>query len=422
MIGMEKWMEIKSLKNKGLSISEIARNLNINRKTVYKNLKKENIPRYKRPKIKSKIDPYKIFIDEKLKKYNLSAQKLFQIITRQGYAGSYSLVSKYVKKVKKDYKTQAVMRFETLPGEQAQVDWGSFGEFHDNEQKKVIKLYCFFMILGFSRTLFIQFFERQDTKHFLLGHNMAFKYFGGYTNEILYDNLKSVVIKRKIKVSESEYNKKFMDFAGYYGFKPILCRPYKPNTKGKVENSVNFVKDNFFKGESFHSLKQINEEAMKWLEEKNNRLHRTTMEKPFDRLKREGLNSMENKKLYDLVETEYRKVFSDCRFHYEGNFYSCPPKYVGKEISIKRIEKDKIEFSYRGEAIDIHKLSKGKRVDVVNEIHFEGLKELRQSHPIIRPEKKKKLDLQELEHVSQMFEGVSERDLNRYEEASCPAY
>jgi len=114
-----------------------------------------------------------------------------------------------------------------------------------------------------------------------MGHNNAFKYFGGHTKEILYDNLKSVVIKRAIRAKESKFNKKFMDFAGYYGFNPILCRPYKPNTKGKVENSVLYVRQNFFAGEEFTSLNDINRKSQEWLKAINARIHSTTKQQPI---------------------------------------------------------------------------------------------------------------------------------------------
>lgn len=133
-------------------------------------------------------------------------------------------------KIKQEYKNHAALRFETLPGEQSQIDWGYLGEIHDIELNRSVKLYCFFIILGYSRTLYAEVFDNMRLNNFLLGHNNAFKYFGGYTRELLYDNLKSVVIKRALVAKDSEFNKRFMGFAGFYGFKPVLCSPYKPNT------------------------------------------------------------------------------------------------------------------------------------------------------------------------------------------------
>ena len=107
------------------------------------------------------------------------------------------------------------------------------------------KLYCFLMILGYSRMRYIEFVTDMSTNTLIRCHQDAFRYFGGYPEEILYDNMKQAVIKRLLKQEDSTLNRQFEDFAGFYGFKPILCRPYRGQTKGKVERTVQFVRDNF---------------------------------------------------------------------------------------------------------------------------------------------------------------------------------
>lgn len=367
---------IRNLYNQGLSKSEIGRQLGIHRETVSKNLKKSSIPKYERKKKEELIlDKYKEYIKNRLSRYNLSAEKLFEEIKKEGYKGSYPTVSNYVRKLKNIFKEKAVIRFETLSGEQAQVDWGYCGEIYDKEKDRIVKVNCFVMVLGYSRTMYVEFFPEQQMNSFLRGHNNAFKYFGGYTKEILYDNLKSVVIKRMLKASDSEYNKKFLDYAGYYGFNPVLCRPYRPQTKGKVENGVKYVKNNFYAGEEFRTISEINQKCKEWLDKVNNRVHATTKEKPFERLKRENLISMCNKVEYDLSEIIYRKVQTDCRVCFRSNFYSVPYKYAGKEISLKVFENN-IKIYYRGEIIAEHTLSEDRNKDIIIEEHFSGLKEL----------------------------------------------
>ena len=377
---------IRQLFNQGLTITEIAKIVNLTRKTVSANLKKDTAPKYHRSKQKeSKLNLYKEYMRMQLEAYNLTAERLFKKIKEQGYKGGYGIVAKFVNIEKKALRKQAVLRFETLPGEQTQVDWGYFGKIYDQEQKRRIKLYCFFMILGYSRALYIEFFERAHIINFLMGHNNAFKYFGGYTKEILYDNLKSVVIKRAIRAKESKFNKKFMDFAGYYGFNPILCRPYKPNTKGKVENSVLYVRQNFFAGEEFTSLNDINRKSQEWLKAINARIHSTTKQQPIERLKLEELLPIKDKKMYDTSIIKYRRVFNDCHFSYEGNFYSVPYKYAGKEISVKE-ESNEITVFYRQEIIAQHTLlsvAKGQRISTPS--HFEGLREIRMSCTLRKP-------------------------------------
>jgi len=352
---------IRQLKNQGLTISEISRKLNIDRKTVRSALKFESAPKYIRRIEPSILDPFKSYVDARLDNYNLTASKILTEIKDQGYAGSYGILNKYVQSKKGELRSRAVMRFETLPGEQSQVDWGYFGEFYDQKKKKLVKLCCFLMVLGFSRMKFIYFFEKDDADHFLMGHNLAFEFFGGYTREILYDNLKSVVIKRALKQKDSEFNKRFNEYAGFYGFKAVLARPYRPQTKGKVENTVNFVRTNFFAGEEFLSITDINNKAKNCLHRVNNLVHGSTHERPIERLKKENLIKLF--KSYDLSKVYYRKVQTDCHFSFRGNFYSAPPDLVGKEIVIKvHDDQDHILLYYRNENVGLHTL----------EHHFKG--------------------------------------------------
>ena len=139
-----------------------------------------------------------------------------------------------------DLNEKATVRFETMPGKQGQMDWGFFEEHTVYEDGKWKKLYCFLMVLGCSRMRYIEFVTDMSTNTLIRCHQNAFRYFGGYPEEILYDNMKQVVVKRLLKQEDSTLNRQFEDFAGFYGFKPILCRPYRGQTKGKVERTVQF--------------------------------------------------------------------------------------------------------------------------------------------------------------------------------------
>jgi len=407
---MEEWVMIRNLYKQGVNKTKIAFKLNIDRKTVTKYLKDETKPKYVRKKGESKLDGYKNHIIKRLGNYNLSSSKIYEEIQNMGFDGKYGIVNIFTRSLKKELEKQAYLRFETLPGEQAQVDWGICEGIYDEEQKKNINVNCFIMVLGFSRAMYIDFFENQKTESFLEGHNNAFEYFGGYTKEILYDNLKSVVIKRRLKAKDSEFNKRFMDFAGYYGFLPILARPYKPTTKGKVEAAVNYVKNNFIAGEQFKSLREIKAKSKIWLDKVNNRNHCTIHEKPFERLKRENLISIKHKKIYDIFVADYRKVQKDCYFSYKNNFYSVPYKYANTEVTIKNID-DKLIIKYRDEIIAEHKLSYGRFQYITDEKHFKELRDLKlQEYNNCNFLKPKSM----IEEIN--FDVVEPRDLKRYEE------
>ncbi len=137
------------------------------------------------------------------------------------------------------------------------------------------------MILGYSRMRYIEFVTDMSTNTLIRCHQNAFRYFGGYPEEILYDNMKQVVIKRLLKQEDSTLNRQFEDFAGFYGFKPILCRPYRGQTKGKVERTVQFVqfvRDNFMVG---NSLADLNGQALAWCNKVNGKVHATTTKFPL---------------------------------------------------------------------------------------------------------------------------------------------
>ena len=181
-------------------------------------------------------------------------------------------------------------RYETDPGKQSQVDFGEF-EYIDIDGKKR-KLYAFSMIPGYSRMRYAEFTTDISTENVIKMHLNAFQFFGGFTDTILYDNMKQIVIDRKIKVSESTFNSKFMDFAEYYGIVIRLCYPYRPETKGKIENTIKYLRYNFFNGRTFTDLNDINMQCSEWLKRINSQIHGTTHEIPVERLKNESLNPL----------------------------------------------------------------------------------------------------------------------------------
>ena len=189
-----------------------------------------------------------------------------------------------------DLDEKATVRFETMPGKQGQMDCGFFEEHTVYEDGKWKRRYCFLLVLGCSRMRYIEFVTDMSTNILIRCHQNAFRYFGGYPEEILYDNMKQVVVKQLLKQEDSTLNRQFEDFAGFYGFKPILCRPYRGQTKGKVERTVRFVRDNFMIGIKYNSLADLNGQALAWCNKVNGKVHATINEIPFERLKKEDGN------------------------------------------------------------------------------------------------------------------------------------
>lgn len=371
MLEMEEWFVLRDMHRQGMSISEIARQTGHDRKTVRTYVKSSELLEPKeRAKKASKLDAFKDYIIQKLHEGPFTASRLFKEIQEIGFTGKYTIVKDFVREVRPEQGVPAVYRYETKPGVQAQVDWSEFGKVEIDGT--MLKLYCFSMILGYSRMRYIEFTLSIDTTTLIKCHLSAFRYFGGYTKEILYDNMKQVVIKRAIKSSDSEWNPKFEDFFKHYGFIPRLCRPYRPQTKGKVENTIGYVRRDFFLGRIFASLQDMNAQATAWLNQVNSSEHGTTHEIPQERLKSECLKPIDGVPEYLIVLEETRKISKDCFISYLGNKYSVPYRYAGREATLQIFE-SKLRVVVGGEQVCEHEILTGSCRTVRNKEHFKGL-------------------------------------------------
>lgn len=365
------WMSIRNDRNKGLSYTEIARKYHIDPRTAKKYAESETKPAYELSAPKpSKLDPYKNLIDAWLDEAPYSAVRIHEKLTEQGCACKYTIVREYVSSKKTQLAEKATVRFETMPGLQGQVDWGFFENYRVLQNGEYRKLYCFLMILGYSRTRYIEFVTDMTTNTLIRCHINAFRYFGGYPEEILYDNMKQVVVKRLLKQEDSELNKQFEDFAGFYGYRPVLCRPYRGQTKGKVERTVAYVRDNFMTGIKYDSLEDLNNQAVLWCNKVNNKVHGTTNEIPFERLPKEKLQPLKREYIIDKINL--RRVEKDCLISYAGNKYSVPAEYIGMDVAVIVLD-NMLAAYHQGKQISLHRLSYNKNDMVVNKEHYKKL-------------------------------------------------
>ncbi len=386
---------IRNLIDKGLSISEISRQLGIDRKTVRKYAQSDGMPRlHNNGKRSSKLDPYRDRIRDMIDKHNLSAIRILEEIRKQGYDGGYTILKDYCSTVRKDRRIPAVYRYETDPGKQSQVDFGDFGRIEMDGISR--KLYAFSMILGFSRMRYAEFTTDISTENVIKMHLNAFRYYGGYTDTILYDNTKQIVLERKIPASESRFNLKFRDFAEYYGIVIRLCFPYRAQTKGKIESTIKYLRHNFWNGRSFESLDDMNAQCLSWLNSVNMKVHGTTHEIPRERLMKEKLNPMDSVPGYFTRKEESRKVSRDCYVSWSGNRYSVPWIYAGREALVTAESTLRIQVDSR--VIAEHEILPGTGRISRKKEHFEGLlKSIRD------------------DNVSKFETRVEKRDLSEYE-------
>ena len=205
-------MDIRNDYNKGLSYTEISKKYNIDPRTAKKYAHSDTKPVYSLTEAKPSIlDPYKQQINIWLEEAPYSATRIWEKLKEQGFSGGYTVVKHYVRGKKEQLEEKATVRFETMPGQQAQVDWAFFENYTVYEDGEWKPLYCFLMILGYSRMRYIEFVTDMTTSTLIRCHVNAFRYFNGYPEEILYDNMKQVVIKRLLKQEESTLNRQFFN-------------------------------------------------------------------------------------------------------------------------------------------------------------------------------------------------------------------
>ena len=386
----------KNMKEQRMSISEIARRTGVSRKTVRKYIAMQKPAKYSREGRQSVIAPYTDYVRGRIDKHNLSAVRIYEEIREKGYPGSYTTVKRLCRVLRNDRSIQAVYRYETEPGKQSQVDFGEFGYIDIDGKHR--KLYAFSMILGYSRTRYVEFTTDISTENVIKIHLNAFSFYGGFTDTILYDNMKQIVIERKLKASESRFNPKFMVFAEYYGIVIRLCYPYRPETKGKIENTIKYLRYNFFNGRTFEDLNNINIQCTEWLNRVNSQIHGTTHEIPAERLKKETLNPLSSVPVYMTRKEESRKISRDCYISYKGNRYSVPWKYAGRECRIIE-ESALVRIEIDSSIVAVHEILPGTGRISRKKEHFEGLlKAIREENSAV---------------YGQMMET---RDLKRYEE------
>ncbi len=265
MITKEAWVDIKTLHRQGHSIRTIARELGISRKTVRRHLRSEEPPRYQRKKRASILDPYKDYLRSRLEALpELPATVLLRELQAQGYEGKITVVKDFVRPLRAERKRlqELTVRFETPPGEQAQVDWSEFGKLPDGR-----KLYGLSVVLSWSRTMFIHFSTRMVVQELLHGLVLGFEYFGGLPKKLLFDNPKTVVLKRGRSVADSKLHPRFQDFLGHYGLELQLCELGRARTKGKVERPMSYIEKSLVlpSKERWHTSADANRTARVWL-------------------------------------------------------------------------------------------------------------------------------------------------------------
>lgn len=372
MIELRRIVVIHDLRRQGLSVSEIARQMGLDRKTVRKYLDrglKAPVygPREPRPRL---LAPYESYLAEKVHDCSgLSGRRLFRDIRALGYAGGYTAVTDYLREVRPVSKPGFERRFETAPGVQAQVDFAEFRVAFTDEPGVWRKVWLFSFVLGNSRWMWGRFCTNQKLETVLRCHVMAFADCGGATREVLYDRMKTAVLGEDADGTVN-YNPSLVAMLDHYGSAPKACKAYRAKTKGKVERPFRYIRQDFFLDRTFRNLEDLNARFAAWRDDiANPRVHATTGRVVNEAFAQEqpSLNPLPARH-YDAVLTVERRVCHEGMVSVGGNLYSVPDTTRKRLVEVQN-HPTTVRIFEQGQLIADHPVLEGRHQRRVDPSH-----------------------------------------------------
>jgi transposase len=319
------------------------------------------------------IDPYLPFLTKTLQSFpGLTAARLYHMVRSRGYQGSESHFRRMIRPHRPRRSTEAYLRLATLPGEQGQCDWGSFGHMTIGAARR--PLMAFVMVLSYSRQIHLRFFLDARMENFLRGHVGAFTAFGGCPRVILYDNLKSAVLERRGEAVR--FNPTLLAFAGHYRFEPRPVAVARGNEKGRVERAIRYIRDAFFAGRAFADLADLNRQAADWCQSVA-----ADRPNPGDRARTVRAVFADEQPLllalpdnpYPIIEQVAVRIGKTPYARFDGNDYTVPHTEVGRTLSVLA-DPDTVRIVSGGAVLATHARSYDKRAQIEDPSHIEALR------------------------------------------------
>lgn len=379
MIPPEVRAEIRRLREvEGLRVNTIARLLGVHHSTVSAVVEQARRPASPPPEVKRRpsiLDPYLPLISETLKRYpTLPASQLYEMLRRRGYPGGPDHLRHRVAdlELRPRRSAEAFLSLRTLPGEQAQVDWGHFGsrEVEGGERR----LYAFVMVLSYSRRIFLRFFYDARMVSFLTGHLAAFSFFEGVARCLLYDNLKSAVLERR--GDAIRFHPKLLEVADHYGFEPRPVARYRGNEKGRVERAIRYIRAAFFPLRANHDIVSLNREAEEWCRQ-------TASRRPWPQDRRRTVEQAYLEERGHLLELPAEPlpcheqvdvtVHKSPYVHFDCNRYSVPHTRVDRGLTVVA-DLSAVRILDGTEEVAAHSRSWGKNQVVEDREHISKLR------------------------------------------------
>ncbi|HXH28418.1 MAG TPA: IS21 family transposase [Candidatus Polarisedimenticolia bacterium] len=358
----------------GWRIGTLARQLGLHHSTVRRILAQEGLAVASSQRRPSMLDPYRPFLQETLQQFpTLPASRLYEMVRQRGYPGRPDHFRHRLAELRPKPPAEAYLRLRTLPGEQAQVDWGHFGTLAVAGGKR--PLVAFVMVLSYSRQIFVRFFLHQRLESFLRGHEAAFAAWGGVPRILLYDNLKSVVLERR--GAAIRFHPQLLRFAGHYRYEPRPVAPARGNEKGRVERAIAYLRTSFFPARRFTDLDDLNAQAEHWCRgpaaERLCPEQRTrTVREVFDQ-EREHLRALpelpfptEERQSVQVAKTPYAR--------FDGNDYSVPADHVRRTLVVLASATE-VRLVDGREIVAVHARCWGLHQQIEDPRHLEALSE-----------------------------------------------
>jgi len=341
---------IRTLYEQGVSKKAIARQLGLHVQSVRKWLNRSWAPQ---TRVRGRqLDGFRQFLKARAGEVGFNAVVLTRELQALGCEGTYASVVKYIAPWRAEQRADPgpTVRFETGPGEQAQVDWGQTWLWVADQR---VKVHLFTMVLGYSRRIFARGYTSEGLNALLDAHERAFAHFGGRTESILYDNPRTIVTRKDEATGHVVWNATFKDRMDFYEVKVRLCRYYRAQTKGKVESGVKYVKRNALAGRRFASLEQLNESLVEWcVTVADQRPHGTTHEKPAERFARaETLIAVDLRPPARREQVLVRRVPRDGFVAVETNRYPVPFAWAGRDVTVRLVEQQVVIHGEEAETV-----------------------------------------------------------------------
>ena len=374
MLSVEAWTTIRYLHAQGMGIRAITRELSVSRKAVRHALRSEAAPRYQRPQRPNPhLVPFEARIRELYFRDHLIGSRIVRELRAAGYTGSASALYAYLKSLRAVVpSSKATVRFETAPGQQGQFDWSPYTVELGGEQVKVI---VYGLTLGYSRRKHYTASLDETQVSIFEAVELCLRHFGGAPKELLIDNAKAFVLDAN--PAHFRWNPQFLELCGHYRLKPRACRPYRAQTKGKVERPFFYLEQQFLKGRVFPSFAHFLQALAAFEQDDLDvRVHGTTQERPLDRFAAEAplLTPLPEARFVGTLALS-RKVSWDCLISFRGCRYSVPAVYAGQVVWLLVSRGTHLlVLDARRTVIAEHALSATKGTTVIQDDHYAPLR------------------------------------------------